>query len=195
MRTLLHGLLGRQPRRRISRPGTRPPGRGRKLLPRLRPPLHRHPLGQLHSPRGHRHGRRIPRRDEDGRRPLHVDQDRTPLPGLLLARTARPILEGGLEPLGNQLYPRTDRLLVRRALRPGCPRGGAGVHCPGRPGQSLDPEREGRNRRGAPRRPGLRVDEGLPPHAAQGAAAEPPAGTLARPAARPLQRRSVASGP
>ena len=60
----------------------------------------------------------FPRRDEDRRRHVYVDQDRPPLRGLLLAQAAGELLEGRIEPLGVELHARTDALFVRGALRP-----------------------------------------------------------------------------
>ena len=118
LRGLLDGLQHRQPRRAF--PGPHPFGTrcGRQLLPRLGAPVHLDPVGQRSTARGLRGGGRIPRRDEDRRRHVYVDQDRPPLRGLLLAQAAGELLEGRIEPLGVELHARTDALFVRGALRP-----------------------------------------------------------------------------
>ena len=99
------------------------------------------------------------------------------------------------EPLGGKLHAREDRPFVRGAVRPAGPRGGPGVRGPRRTGKSAYHQRQRRHEGGRPRRPVLRLDANLPPHAAQGPRPERPARRLARSRDPALQRAGLAPRP
>ena len=116
-------------------------------------------------------------------------------PGLLLARTAGMLLEGGVEPLRGRLHPRTDPPFVRGAVRPFGSRRETRIHRPRRAGQGADPLGQGRYGGRGARRTRVLLHENLPPHAAQSAGAERPARRMAEPLTRTLRRAGLAAGP
>ena len=195
LRHVLHSLQHCQRRRALPRTDALAARHRREFFPRLGPPVYRHSVGLLHPAARFRQCGTVPRRHEDRRGPLHVDPDCPPLSGLLLARTAGPLLAGRIEPIGDELHPRTDRLFVRRTLRPQCTGGGPGIRGPRRAGESPRHKRQRRHKRGRPRRPILRLHENLSPHAAQSPHPERTARKLARPGDPVLQRAGLAPRP